>query len=230
MYFIFMLTRDDRTVADCLEVIDRVLPLGLQHIGFKDIGVEPETLALLTKKIRVGGATSYLEVVSETPEAALQSAQMAVRLGVDRLLGGTDVAPTLEILAGSGVAYYPFPGRPKDHPTLLGGSPAEVAEDCRRFMAAGAAGVDLLAYRATEAEPMALIEAARDALDTKRSPGAIPGELIIAGSIDSPARIAGLRAAGVDGFTIGSAIFDDSFAPETPGLIAQIESVLAAVG
>ena len=73
MYFIFMLTRDDRTVADCLDVLDRVLPLGLEHIGFKDIGAAPETLAELTKRIRIGGATSYLEVVSESPEAAAAS-------------------------------------------------------------------------------------------------------------------------------------------------------------
>ena len=45
MNFIFMLTRQDRTVADCLDVLAQIAPLGLKHIGFKDIGVDPQTLA-----------------------------------------------------------------------------------------------------------------------------------------------------------------------------------------
>ena len=36
--FIFMLTRKDRTVEDCLEIVDLIQPLGIEHIGFKDIG------------------------------------------------------------------------------------------------------------------------------------------------------------------------------------------------
>ena len=34
MDFIFMLTRDDRTVADCIDVLGSVADLGLGHIGF----------------------------------------------------------------------------------------------------------------------------------------------------------------------------------------------------
>ena len=217
-----MLTRDDRTVPDCLAVLARVLPLGLEHIGFKDLGADFETLADLTKTIRTSGATSYLEVVSESRGAALNSARMAVELGVDRLLGGTEVGDTLEILAGSGVAYYPFPGHPHEHPTKLGGSASAVAEHCQRFMAEGAAGADLLAYRATEAAPLDLVRAARRALGR--------GSLIVAGSIDGPERIAALAQAGADGFTIGSAIFEEAFVPDRPGLEHQIESVLACLG
>ena len=36
-----MLTRDDRTVTDCLEVLDTIEDLGITHIGFKDVGVDP---------------------------------------------------------------------------------------------------------------------------------------------------------------------------------------------
>ena len=41
MDFIFMLTRDDRTVLDALDVLDEIRPLELRHIGFKDVGLEP---------------------------------------------------------------------------------------------------------------------------------------------------------------------------------------------
>ena len=159
-----------------------------------------------------------MEVVSETPEACLRSAHVAVELGVDRLLGGTDIDAIKAILEGSDIAYYPFPGFPVDHPTRLRGQPEEIAAHCRKFMHAGAAGVDLLAYRATDADPMALVRAARAALDE--------GELIVAGSIDSPAQVCALRDAGVDGFTIGTAVFDGAFHAGGDGIAAQVRAVL----
>jgi hypothetical protein len=175
--FIFMLTRDDQTVEDCLAVLDGIRDVGLSHVGFKDVGVDSRTLGALTEGIKRAGAVSYLEVVSTTPEACLRSARIAVEIGVDRLLGGTDARPILAILAGSRVAYYPFPGRPGGHPTRLGGTPETVAADCRRFAALGCAGVDLLAYRATEADPLDLVRAARprDRGGKREQPGAHPG-------------------------------------------------------
>ena len=168
MDFIFMLTRDDQTVEDCLSVMDLIWESGVRHIGFKDIGVEREVLAELNEQIKAQGAVSYMEVVSTTEEACLNSARTAVEIGVDRLLGGSDVAAMLAILEGSGIEYYPFPGRPEGHPTRLHGSPEEIAEDCRRMEASGCAGVDLLAYRAVDAAPLELVRSARAALQGLR--------------------------------------------------------------
>jgi hypothetical protein len=221
MDFIFMLTRQDQTVRHCLNVMAEVAPLNLRHIGFKDIGVELETLRILNRSIKSSGATSYLEVVATTPEAALNSARMAVEIGVDRLLGGTLVAETLEILRGAGIGYYPFPGTPIGHPTTLGGTPAEIAADCSKFLAQGCAGVDLLAYRATEADPIELVKAARRGLGAN-------GTLICAGAVDSPARIIALRDAGCDAFTIGSAAFDLAFS-DGKTLYAQLEDIVRCV-
>ncbi len=214
-----MLTRADQTVPDALTVLDDIAPVGLTHIGFKDVGVAPDVLAELTRRIRARGAISYMEVVSTSPEACLRSAAVARDIGVDRLLGGTQVEEVLEILAGSAVQYLPFPGRPFDHPTRLGGAPADVAADCARFAARGCAGVDLLAYRATEAEPLALVRAARRAT---------PGTLLVAGGIGRPGQIRALAAEGVDAFTVGSAALDGSFAPTMGSLRSQLEAVLDA--
>ncbi len=219
MDFIFMLTWRDQTVKNCLEVFDSISNIGLKHVGFKDIGVDRATLAELHGRIKSTGAVSYMEVVSTTSEACLNSARIALELGVDRLLGGFEVAATMALLAGSGIAYYPFPGRPEGHPTRLHGSSADVAADCARMERAGCAGADLLACRAVDAEPLALVEAARAALS---------GELIVAGSIDTPDRIQALAAAGVDAFTIGTAAFEGAFSPGKAGLRAQIEDILAA--
>lgn len=214
-----MLTRSDQTVADCLEVLDDIRPLGLTHVGFKDVGVTPEVLGELNRRIQASGATSYMEVVSTSREACLRSAQVARDIGVDRLLGGTQVEEVLAILAGSAVRYLPFPGRPFDHPTRLGGTPAQVEDDCRRFQAMGCAGVDLLAYRATEADPLELVRAARRGTD---------GILLVAGSVQRPEQIRDLAAAGADAFTIGSAAFDGSFAPRMGSLRSQLRAVLDA--
>jgi hypothetical protein len=53
-------------------------------------------------------------------------------IGIDRLLGGTQVKAVLEILAGSAVHYLPFPGAPFEHPAKLAGSP--VARGFRRIV------------------------------------------------------------------------------------------------
>jgi hypothetical protein len=220
MDFIFMLTRHDRTVEDCLELMDLIEPLKLRHIGFKDIGVDVDTLRQLNRRIKASGATSYMEVVSESSEACLRSARTAVEIGVDRLLGGTDAGPVLDVIAGCGAEYYPFPGPPADHPTRLGGTPAIVAEHCRSFLAAGCHGVNLLAFRATEADPLDLIRTARAAL------GDAP--LIVAGSVNSTARIREIADAGADAFTIGTAVFDGSFSPRKGCIQSQLKDVLDA--
>ena len=159
-----------------------------------------------------------MEVVSETPAACLRSAQAAVDIGVDRLLGGTDIAAVDTILAGTTIEYFPYPGRPVEHPTRLEGRPEDIARDCRKFMSAGAAGADLLAYRAVDAEPIDLVKSARTALGE--------GELIVAGSIADRDQIAILDDAGVDGFTIGTVLFEGGFAPGPREFPAQVRAVL----
>jgi hypothetical protein len=220
MDFVFMLTRADQTVPDCLDVLDHIAPLALRHIGFKDIGVPPAVLGELATRIRATGATSYMEVVSTSPDAVLRSARVARDIGIDRLLGGTAVREVQDILAGSRVAYHPFPGRPVGHPTKLGGSPADVEADCRRFRDVGCAGVDLLAYRATEAEPLELVRAARR--------GVGDGYLLVAGSVSRAEQIRALRDAGADAFTIGSAAFDGSFSPLKGLLRSQLADIVDA--
>ena len=214
-----MLTRADATVADCLDVVEDIRSIGLTHVGFKDVGVSPAVLRELVAALRGLGATTYMEVVSTTAEACLHSARVARDLGVDRLLGGTQVDEVMAIVAGSRTTYHPFPGKPSGHPTKLGGTPAEVEADCRRFAAKGCAGVDLLAYRATEADPIELVRAARRGT---------PGYLLVAGSVATAAQIRALRDAGADAFTIGSAAFDGSFAPNVGSLRSQLKAILAA--
>lgn len=214
-----MMTSGDRTVGDCLDVLDEVAGLGLRHIGFKDVGVPPDVLETLHRRLKEVGATTYLEVVSLTPESTRQSARVARRLGVDRVLGGGDVGTVLDEIGGAGIEYFPFAGRPQGHPTALLGSSEEIAADCRRADELGCAGVDLLAFRSVAAPPLDLVRAARRALR---------GRLIVAGSMDSPGRVKELGDLGVDAFTVGTALFERRFAPGEPSLRGQVAAALAA--
>ena len=129
MDFIFMLTRNDSTIEDAGQLVDAVCDLGVRHIGFKDIGVPRATMQELVTRIRQRGGVCYLEVVSTTPQAVIQSLEAARTLGVDRILGGTDLDGARRIL-GDLSDYFPFPGRPVGHPTRLEGSSALIADHC----------------------------------------------------------------------------------------------------
>jgi hypothetical protein len=219
MDFIFMLTRHDRTIDDAEDIVDSVSELGVRHIGFKDIGVPRATLERVVERIRARRGVCYLEVVSTTPEAVNASLATGAALGVDCILGGTDVDAARRAL-GSLERYFPFPGRPVGHPTRLEGTAAQVERDARTAGELGCGGIDLLAYRATEADPLTLVRAAR------RGIGA--GRLIVAGSVHSAQQIHALAAAGADAFTIGSAVFDGTFAPTKGSLRSQILDILDA--
>jgi len=219
MDFIFMLTRHDRTIDDAEDVIDSVSDLGVRHIGFKDIGVPRETLERVVERIRARRGICYLEVVSTTPDAVTASLATGATLGVDCILGGTDLDAAGRVL-GTLASYFPFPGRPVGHPTRLEGTPAQVERDARVASERGCGGIDLLAYRATEADPLALVRAARRGIGD--------GKLIVAGSVHCAQQIHALAAAGADAFTIGSAVFDGTFSPTKGSLRGQILDILDA--
>jgi len=214
-----MLTRNDRTIEDAAYLVDLACDLGVRHIGFKDVGVPYATMQEVASTIRRRGGICYLEVVSTNHEAMVRSLETGRALDVDRILGGTDLDAAQRVL-GTLSRYFPFPGNPVGHPTQLGGTPALVANHCRRARAMGCAGVDLLAYRATEADPLDLVRAAREALPAR--------QLIVAGRVNFTARIHALAEAGVDAFTIGSAVFDGAFSPAKGSFRGQIQDILEA--
>ena len=220
MDFVFMLTRNDATVENALDLIETARPLGLKHIGFKDVGADPAMLGRLVAGIRTAGASPWMEVVSTTREGELRSIALGRDLGVDWLMGGVHVAEALGLLAGAPARYLPFAGRPFGHPTRLGGVAEKVEEQCRALRRLGCAGVDILAYRATEAAPLDLVAACRRGF-------AGGGRVVVAGSVNSPERIAAVRAAGADAITVGTAAIDGSYARGAGPLTAQLAAILA---
>jgi putative N-acetylmannosamine-6-phosphate epimerase len=215
--FIFMLTRDDKTLTDAREVYASIAETGLRHVGCKDVGLPRSELQALMDEIRANGHTSHLEVVSETEEATLASARAAAEIGPDFLIGGTLIEPVQEILAGTGIRFFPYVGQIVDHPCLLRGSIEQIVEDTKRAESLGVDGINLLAYR-YDGDVDALVEAVV---------GATSLPVIAAGSVDSPARIQALAERGVWAFTIGTAALDGKLVAGAP-LTGQIECALQA--
>lgn len=212
-----MLTRDDRTIADAREVYGSVAQTGIRHVGCKDLGLPRDELAGLMEDIRANGHTSYLEVVSETDEAVLESARVASEIGPDYLIGGTLIEPVQEIIAGSPVRFFPYVGKVVDYPCLLRGTIEEIAQDARRAEELGVDGINLLAYR-YDGDVEALVEAVVKATS-------LP--VIAAGSVDSAARIRALADRGVWAFTIGTAALDGKLVSDAP-LEGQLGYILDA--
>lgn len=215
-----MLTRHDRTVANALDTLRSLRGVGLRHVGWKDMGASREVMMALQGEAKQQGATTYLEMVSLGAEAEERGARYALDVGVDVLLGGVHVDRTLAVLRGSRVKYCPFAGIPAGHPTILRGDAARIESDCRRYAAAGCGGVDLLAYRSVDADPLDLVAAARAGLGSGR-------RVLCAGGVSCPGQWKAIARSGGDAFTIGTAIFNDAIDPEHSGVIAQVQTVLA---
>jgi len=219
--FIFMLTENDRTVADARRRLDEVLAGGARHIGFKDVGLPLTELKVLADDIRAAGGRSYLEVVSLDAESELASAKAAIELDVDCLLGGTRAAEVVPIIRAHPVRYYPFPGQIVGHPSVLAGSIEEIAESARALAdLEGVHGLDLLAYR-FQGDVPALMRAVCTAS---------PKPVIVAGSIDREERVQATSRAGAAGFTVGTAALSGEFPAEGEGLTAQVHAILAMTG
>ena len=216
--FIFMLTRDDATIADAPARLAEAVAAGVRHIGFKDIGLPLADLKGLADAIRGSGATLYLEMVGLGAQSEAASARAALALGVDVLMGGVCPEVVLPIIAGAPIRYYPFPGDVVGHPSRLTGSLDAIVESARSLAARdGVHGLDLLAYR-FEGDVPALARA------VCRAAGQKP--VILAGSIDRDERIRAAQESGAAGFTVGTAALDSVF-PAPAGLADQLAYITA---
>ncbi|MFO7919533.1 MAG: methylglyoxal synthase [Nioella sp.] len=219
--FILMLTRDDRTIPDARARLDEALEGGVRHIGFKDVGLPFDDLRAIADAIRAAGGRSYLEVVSLDAESELASARAAVDLDVDCLLGGTRAAEVTDITRHHPLRYYPFAGRITGHPSVLEGPPEDIVTAALRLAdLEHVHGLDLLAYRF-----------AGDVNDLmRRVCNVVDKPVIMAGSIDSAARIEACAAAGAAGFTVGTAAFEGAFPAESPDFTDQVRAILEMTG
>ena len=214
-----MLTKNDLTIQNALDVFDEIKDTGVRHIGFKDIGLPMDKLKILVQRMKKQDMRTYLEVVSESEEANVKSVKSALELGVDNLIGGSYVEQTLKLMKGKKLGVFPYIGKIVGHPCLLRGSIEEIVADGKKKKAMGIDGINLLAYR-YDGNVEELITSVQKAVK-------VP--LIVAGSIDSFERVRRMKDLKVDGFTIGGAILDKKFVLNG-SLSDQMRAVLKETG
>jgi 4-hydroxythreonine-4-phosphate dehydrogenase len=219
--FIFMLTNRDRTIPDARDRLREALAAGVTRIGFKDIGLSFDDMKALAETIREAAGVVYLEVVSLDAVSERRSAEAALELRVDILMGGSRPKVVLPIISGSKIRYYPFPGRIDSHPSVLNGPIEAIVESSRRLaIIPGVHGLDLLAYRFVGDAPR-LIREVRQAAD--------PKPIVVAGSIDRRERIEAIVAGQASAFTIGTAALEGAFAAGSKSLSDQLRVIRTIV-
>lgn len=201
--FILMLTHNDKTVKEALNIFRECKNAPVAHWGFKDVGLLADEMKTLVHEMKAAGKTTYLEVVSLSEEEGLHGARIAVEAGFDVLMGTVFFDSILEYLKGKPIKYYPFPGHVYSHPSILDGTIEEIVAHARFLESRGVQGMDLLSYRYVGDAPQLL----REVVKSTNVP------IVSAGSIESYKRLAEVWQAGAWGFTIGSALFDKKFVP-----------------
>ena len=214
---IVMLTQNDRTVENAAAVYEACRNAKAAYWGFKEEGLPLPEMQKLFAQMRADGKRTALEVVTYTEAEGLAGARMAAACGCDLLMGTMFSDEISRFCADHGLAYLPFVGRITGRPSVLSGSLAEMVDEARAALASGAAGIDLLGYRYVG-----------DAAKLNRDfVAALDAPVVLAGSVNSLARLDQVREANPWGFTIGSAFFEGRFG----GTFAeQIDRVVEYVG
>lgn len=212
---ITMLTHNDETVANALEVFDECADLPCSLWGFKDIGLDSEEMRRLVQRMKQAGKSTFLEVVSLTEEECMAGAKVAVEYGFDYLMGTVYFPSVLTFLKDTQIKYFPFCGKIHGHPSVLTGTIEDTIEEARKLENLGVDGFDLLAYR-YEGDALGL---ATEFVKSVRVP------VVIAGSIGSLERVEVMKKLKPWAFTIGSAFFEGRFV-KNGSFRDQLECVL----
>ncbi len=213
---IVMLTQSDVTVANATEVFESCKDLPVSFWGFKDVGISPAETRELLDAMKRHDKITFLEVVTYTEEACLENARMAVECGFDYLTGTRFFPSVADYLKDKPIRYHPFVGNVAGSPVTLTGTTNEILEDCRRLEQAGAHGLDLVAYRYVDGDPVELAKSVIASATT---------DVIIAGSISSQERLEIMEEISPFAFTMGSALFESRFVPGA-NFRANLEKVI----
>ena len=199
---IVMLTHNDVTVPNALEVFTSCRDLPVKYWGFKDHGLEPAAMKQLVDVMKANGKTTFLEVVSYTEEECMRGARLGVECGFDYLLGTLYFDSVYEYVKKTDLKYCPFVGKVSQTPSILEGTVEEMLTQEAEFAAKGIYGTDLLGYRYTGEHVdefcAAFVKGAKH-------------PVCLAGSIGSEERIATVKKMNPWTFTMGSALFAKNF-------------------
>jgi hypothetical protein len=198
---IIMLTNNDVTVKNALEVFESCKDLPVDFWGFKDVGLEKDKMKELIDAMKAAGKTTFLEVVSYSEDECMAGAKLSVELGFDYLMGTVYHKSVFDYIKTQSIKFLPFCGKVSGSPSVLEGTIDEVVEDGISLLDKGVDGINLLAFRHKEGAKLAEELCRR-----------VDRPVVIAGSIGNPDRIAFINRIKPWAFTMGSALFNENFA------------------
>ncbi len=199
---IVMLTNNDVTVKDAMDVFKSCEDLPVEFWGFKDHGLEPAKMKELCQYMKSQGKTTFLEIVSYTEEECMSGAKLAVECGFDYLIGSIFYDNVYEYIKTTSMKYCPFAGKVSKSPSILQGTVEEMLAQEAEFASKGVYGTDLLGYRYVDGDPTKL--SAEYIAKTVKP-------VILAGSIASDERVKVVLEMNPWTFTMGSALFEKKF-------------------
>jgi len=200
---IVMLTCNDMTVKNAFEVFESCKDLPAACWGFKDNGISVDEMKKVAKSMKEADKTVFFETMALTEKDCLESAEHAITLGVDYMMGGVFFPSVAKVLHHNGIRYFPYIGDIVDKPmVLMNSTPEEVAAKKGCIKEHGCEGVTLMAYENLKNNPEKCMNvfSGNDDLDC-----------IVAGKVNSKERIMAIRQFGLFGFAIGSSFFNGDF-------------------
>lgn len=199
---IVMLTHNDRTVENAIEVFEAAKDAPAKYWGFKEVGLPIPDMKVLVQKMKDAGKKTFLEVVDYTEEGCLAGAQIGVDCGFDAVMGTLYFDSVRDLLNENGMEYMPFVGKLSGRPSVLDGTIEEIVKEAQELVTQkGIKGFDLLGYRYV-GDAVKLNNEFVKSLD-------VP--VCLAGSVQSYQRLDEVKATGAWAFTIGGAFFENKF-------------------
>lgn len=212
---IVMLTHNDRTVENAIEVFEGAKDAPAKYWGFKEVGLPEEKMTELVKKMKAAGKTTFLEVVAYTEEECLEGAKIGVRCGFDVLMGTMFFESVQKVAEDANMTYMPFVGKISGRPSILEGTIEGMIQEANTLAEVhGVQGFDLLGYRFTGDAVKLNAEFVKN----------VKGDVCLAGSVASFERLDEVKATGAWAFTIGGAFFENKFGEGSFG--EQIKTVI----
>jgi len=84
---IVMLTYNDKTVKNALELFEECKNLSVEHWGFKNIGLPVIKMKKLVRNMKDAKKKTFLEVVSYTEKECIEATKLAIECEFDYLMG-----------------------------------------------------------------------------------------------------------------------------------------------
>ncbi|MBC8537212.1 hypothetical protein [Feifania hominis] len=196
-----MLTRNDITVPNAMEVVRENSHAKAEYWGFKDVGVTFEQGEALIQAMQAAGKKVVLEPLTRDEETANKWAQLAVRYHCAAYLGFFFKSVSDTLRAGGVLHFTPFGRRNADERLL--GTLDELRQAALELIDQGAAGIRMSAYRWIEGDPALLASTLKAEFNARGVP------FMMTGSVSDYNMLDVIREMQPWGITVGGALFDE---------------------